>query len=57
MEERISWQFDVPTAYLWTTDRQHRGFMLPPKGFELPRTEGMAYELGTYLYGEPPTGL
>ena len=49
-KERISRQFDVPTAYLWTTDRLHRGFMLPPKGFELPGTEEMAYELGTYLY-------
>ena len=50
-KERISRQFDVPTAYRWTTDRLHRGFMLlPPKGFELPGTEEMAYELGTYLY-------
>ena len=54
--ERISWQFDVPTAYLWTTDRLHRGFMLPQKGFEQAGEEG-TYEMGKNLSfsdGIPP---
>jgi hypothetical protein len=56
-EERRTPAFDVPTAYLNAKDRQFRGFMYQPPGLEEPGTEGQVYELGTYLYGEPPAGL
>ena len=56
-EERWSAQLDVPTAYLWTTERKHRVFMKQAPGCEEPGSEGMVWELESYLYGEPPAGL
>jgi hypothetical protein len=56
-EELEDHQFDVPTAYLWSVDRLHRMFMHQAPGHEEPNSEGMVWELGTYLYGEPPAGL
>ena len=56
-KERRSAQLDVPTAYLWTTERKHKVFMKQAPGCEEPDSEGMVWELGSYLYGEPPAGL
>ena len=56
-EQLNSCQFDMPTAYLWNAERKHRILMRQPKGYEVPGTEDMVYEIGTYLYGEPPAGL
>jgi hypothetical protein len=55
--ELISAQFDVPTAYLWTNNNKHRIYMEQAPGYEEPNSEGMVWELGTYLYGEPDAGL
>ena len=56
--ERLDEVFDVTTAYLWALkDRKFRTFMEQAKGYEEPGTEGMCWELGTHLYGEPDAGL
>jgi hypothetical protein len=55
--ELVNWQFDVPTAYLWANKRTHRVFMHQAEGYEEPDSAGMCWELGTFLYGEPPAGL
>ena len=55
--ELVNWQFDVPTAYLWANKRTHRVFMHQAEGYEEPGSEGKCWELGTFLYGEPPAGL
>ena len=56
-EELQDYQFDVPTAYLWASDRTHRAFMEQIKGQEEPGCEDMVWELGTFLYGEPAASL
>ena len=56
-EERQNAQLDVPTAFLWATDRKHVMYMKQAPGCEEPNSEGMVWELGSYLYGEPPSGL
>jgi hypothetical protein len=57
-EERVDAVFDVTTAYLWALkDRKYKTFMKQAAGFEEPNSEGMCWELGTHLYGEPDAGL
>ena len=56
--ERVDWVFDVTTAYLWALkDRKYQTYMEQAPGFEEPNSEGMCWELGTHLYGEPDAGL